>query len=269
VKSPSSSMRNSVRAPCSIWTVYHVLIVGVIFIDEVAGYHVAKMYYTNFDRYITLKHGIALEGWPLPKFAAPGDFGTKPELEVLRSAFSEGKAKFVKLNNDAFATFAEEFAKRSDEPDLESDEEREDITQDTSTPTPTCPTPEVSPTPVPTALADASLPVPPPAIALSSPSSPIAPSSPTSPVAPSSHTPPVAPAAPDNTKPMSPSVDEEPPRKRQKTAKPRDPFVAISVSGLNGELTTTTTSTRKVRSDKGVKRGPRKKATPPSALTPA
>lgn len=55
------------------------------------------MYYQNFDSYITAKFHIILENWPLSKFCAPGDISSRSELTVLHNAWQSGATRFRKL----------------------------------------------------------------------------------------------------------------------------------------------------------------------------
>ena len=60
-----------------------------------------KMFYKGFDTHITLKYGVIIEGWPLPRSAgdliAPSQVGSRPELTVLINAWKNDIAHFRKL----------------------------------------------------------------------------------------------------------------------------------------------------------------------------
>lgn len=57
------------------------------------------MYYENFAQHITAKWQIVLEGWPLSKFTNPSALVTKNEVEILYNAFKMGTAKFRRLSD--------------------------------------------------------------------------------------------------------------------------------------------------------------------------
>ncbi|KAG2743899.1 hypothetical protein P692DRAFT_20746183 [Suillus brevipes Sb2] len=64
---------------------------------EAAPFKVPRMYYQNFDSYITAKLHIILENWPLSKFCTPGDISSQSELTVLHNTWESGATHFRKL----------------------------------------------------------------------------------------------------------------------------------------------------------------------------
>ncbi|KIJ39949.1 hypothetical protein M422DRAFT_257271 [Sphaerobolus stellatus SS14] len=53
----------------------------------------------GYDR-LVLKHGFALEGWPLSKFRAPGDISSIEELEALESALENGVCCWIEQTDE-------------------------------------------------------------------------------------------------------------------------------------------------------------------------
>ncbi|KAG2751391.1 hypothetical protein P692DRAFT_20727406, partial [Suillus brevipes Sb2] len=64
---------------------------------KAAPFKVPRMYYQNFDSYITAKLHIILENWPLSKFCASGDISSRSELTVLHNTWESGATHFRKL----------------------------------------------------------------------------------------------------------------------------------------------------------------------------
>ena len=63
------------------------------------------MVYRSFDEQITWKHGIVVEGWPLPKFENPSAVGSQLELRTLFNAWQSGAACFHKMPEDEFLSW--------------------------------------------------------------------------------------------------------------------------------------------------------------------
>ncbi|KAH9847527.1 hypothetical protein C2E23DRAFT_692686, partial [Lenzites betulinus] len=61
--------------------------------------NITKMFYVNFHEHITMRYGVVLERWPLPKFVAPGKLSSRQELNILLSAFENDVAFFRQLTN--------------------------------------------------------------------------------------------------------------------------------------------------------------------------
>ncbi len=60
---------------------------------------IARIWYVGFEKRITLKYGVVLENWPLEKFAPPGNFCSIPVLNILKSAFEEGRTFFRTMDD--------------------------------------------------------------------------------------------------------------------------------------------------------------------------
>ena len=58
------------------------------------------MIYKNFDKLITRKHGIVIEGWPLQVFNNPSAIGSQMELGVLLRAWQTGANRFQRMTED-------------------------------------------------------------------------------------------------------------------------------------------------------------------------
>ncbi|KIJ45979.1 hypothetical protein M422DRAFT_250403 [Sphaerobolus stellatus SS14] len=54
----------------------------------------------NQEQRLVLKHGFALEGWPLSKFRAPGDISSIEELEALESALENGVCCWIEQTDE-------------------------------------------------------------------------------------------------------------------------------------------------------------------------
>ena len=65
------------------------------------------MIYKNFDEHITRKHGVIVEGWPLPLFNNPSAIGSQLELGVLIRAWQTGATRFRKMSEDEFMAWME------------------------------------------------------------------------------------------------------------------------------------------------------------------
>ena len=60
------------------------------------------MFYKTFDEQITRKHGIVVDGWPLPEFENPSSIGSQVELRVLLNAWQSNVARFRKMSENEF-----------------------------------------------------------------------------------------------------------------------------------------------------------------------
>lgn len=59
---------------------------------------VGRMSYVNFDG-ITARVSVIIDNWPLKKFCAPGDIGSRPELETLLTSWTDGATCFRSLTD--------------------------------------------------------------------------------------------------------------------------------------------------------------------------
>ncbi|KAI0676302.1 hypothetical protein C8Q78DRAFT_1141482 [Trametes maxima] len=64
---------------------------------------IVRISYTSFDTRITLRFGIIIENWPLKKFCAPGEINSRPELDILVSAWKSGATRFRTLDDEEWA----------------------------------------------------------------------------------------------------------------------------------------------------------------------
>jgi len=67
----------------------------------------ARMIYKNFDKHITRKHGIVIEGWPLSTFDNPSAIGSQMELKILLNAWQTGATRFRKMSTDEHIAWVE------------------------------------------------------------------------------------------------------------------------------------------------------------------
>jgi hypothetical protein len=67
----------------------------------------AKMFYQNFDDRITANWGIVLRNWPLAKLCSPSDVGSRNELQVLYQAWESNTTHFQKLTETEFKEWEE------------------------------------------------------------------------------------------------------------------------------------------------------------------
>ena len=59
------------------------------------------MNYTNYERAVVERHGVALINWPLPgKVQNPGKVGGRNQVETLLNALKSGKCKWVSLSEE-------------------------------------------------------------------------------------------------------------------------------------------------------------------------
>ena len=79
-----------------------------LFLGLAAGMPVPRMYYTNFDRAITEKYHVILEGWPLEKFCSPSEIVSQNEVSVVMASFESGATRFRKLSPMEFEKWSEE-----------------------------------------------------------------------------------------------------------------------------------------------------------------
>lgn len=66
-----------------------------------------RMIYKNFDEHITRKHGIIVEGWPLPVFDNPSAIGSQVELNILLRAWQTGATRFRRMAEDEHMAWIE------------------------------------------------------------------------------------------------------------------------------------------------------------------
>ncbi|GBE87428.1 hypothetical protein SCP_1101040 [Sparassis crispa] len=205
------------------------------------------MVYLNFNTQITAKFGVVIENWPLPKFCCPGDVGSHTELEVLFGSWESGRMRFRSMPDEEWMQWLE---RRSQQVTTEAGNDQEDTVQDANT------VQEADTVQTSSELAVHATPV-------DSPSNVILPP-PTGQnmVAASSVTLPANDHSPEtyaNKRPQQADVTDGASQcKRAKTGAPFTDFVNV-ISAPDGSGLVVPKKTRKLHSDKGVKRGPRVK----------
>ena len=85
-----------------------IVLLMILSLGLAAGMPVPRMYYTNFDRAITEKYHVILEGWPLEKFCSPSEIASRNEVSVLMALFESGTTHFRKLSPTEFEKWSEE-----------------------------------------------------------------------------------------------------------------------------------------------------------------
>jgi len=230
-------------------------------LNDVASNKIGRMVYNNFDETITAKHGIVLENWPLPKFCNPSSIGSRTEINVVYQAFRSGAARFRKLSNEEWKQWEEErFQAKFDSMGGPGDESGDDTAAPTAREV--CPTDDTSPAAAspaatsPTAAPSTAVPSA-AAPSVSVPSTCTASASADSSVAVNVDGASTSRQCADDSH-DGPDADTTVPRKRRKTAaQPLQTFVNAVGDPTGGGLVIPK-RTRKERSDKGTKRGPRK-----------
>ena len=67
------------------------------------------MYYTSFAEHITVRYGIVVVNWPLPKFMNPSSVSTKTELELLWNAWETDTAHFYRMTSQEYEDWYAEY----------------------------------------------------------------------------------------------------------------------------------------------------------------
>ena len=67
-------------------------------IDKLTGDKRLCLEYKQWDRLITVKYGIIVEGWPLDNFHKPSNCKNRAKLQKLLDAVNSGKCRLRKLN---------------------------------------------------------------------------------------------------------------------------------------------------------------------------
>ena len=234
-----------------------------------AGMPIPRMYYTNFDRAITEKYQVVLEGWPLEKFCSPSEIASQNEVSVLMTSFESGATRFRKLS-------PMEFKKWSSRSNV-TDESTAGLTGLDATPSSNVTDestaglngPDATDATLPPASPDSSSPLPPDSTpTCESPvSPPLAPLPGSVRVSTNNSTPNHEPPVPQDPDAQNNSPSSEVPAKRKRShAEPstsRHPltntFINSGVTSTNGAIIMVNGKARKPRADKGKKRGPRAK----------
>ncbi|CDO74427.1 hypothetical protein BN946_scf184764.g3 [Trametes cinnabarina] len=207
---------------------------------------ISRMFYTNFEENVTYKFGVVLENWPLKKFCAPGEIGSQVELDVLKNAFEQGVTKFRSLSDDEWREWLDVRARAQVSGLLGTT--TADVTlsagvHDTATNPPSDQAPAIT---SPASAAAAS-----PASAGT-----LSPTDADPHAIPASGTPAVH--EPTSSPPATIQGNK---RARQGPRPPPTTNFSNTVTGPDGSMFVLPKPTRRPRSDKGIKRGPRKKMT--------
>ncbi|KAF8896627.1 hypothetical protein BD779DRAFT_1668380 [Infundibulicybe gibba] len=70
--------------------------------DEATGTRNIQMNYQNFAGAITMKYGVVVENWPLPRFCSPSDLKTLNEVKVLHSSWESKSTRFHRMPTREF-----------------------------------------------------------------------------------------------------------------------------------------------------------------------
>jgi hypothetical protein len=252
------------------WSNFIIILLIKLLLGLAAGMPVPRMYYTNFDRAITEKYQVILEGWPLEKFCSPSEIASRNEVSVLMTSFESGATRFRKLSPTEFEKWSDR--SRSNVTDLptagltglnttlpSSNTTDESTAAAVTGPNTTLPTSDSSSLPsdsTPTHESPVSPPLPDPIS-----TNDLTPNRP-------NHDPPVSPTSSSLPSPdvenMSPS--EVPAKRMRSHAEPStsrypltNAFINSGVTSANGATIMVNGKARKPRADKGKKRGPRVK----------
>jgi hypothetical protein len=229
----------------------------MILLGLAAGVPVPRMYYTNFDRAITEKYHVILEGWPLEKFCSPSEIASRNEVSVLMASFESGATHFRKLSPTEFEKWSEERHNAA----------VESMTGPVATVTSSSPLP---PDPAPTQDVTSSSPLPPDSAPTQEPPVPV-PSAPLPGSQDSISNEGTAHTGALTEVDLDPDVENVPPssnpaKRKRSHAEPstsRRPltntFINSGVTSTNGTTIMVNGKARKPRTDKGKKRGPRAK----------
>lgn len=190
------------------------------------------MYYNNFDDNITAKWRIVCEGWPLQKFCSPANLSTRNEVELLLNSWKSGTTKFRRLGDEEFENWEQERFRAA----VNEVMGNEDDTQRSNSNVDSPPTQQRE-------VEQANSPQH--AETHPNPASQPASSSSTS-----------AGAKRPSQEPNGPAIS-----KKSKPAPLRGSAIINTLTSINGTPINTMKAPRKERSDKGKKRGPRKKTT--------
>jgi len=67
------------------------------------------MFYHGFAERITVRYGIVVVNWPLPKFMNPSSLGTKTEAELLWNAWETDTAHFYRMTSQEYTDWYAEY----------------------------------------------------------------------------------------------------------------------------------------------------------------
>lgn len=85
------------------------------------------MFYVGFDEHITARWHIVVNSWPLKKFCSPADMSARNDVQVLYQAWKSGVTRFEKLDDAAFAEWERVRFQAALDTTLRPDEEDKDV----------------------------------------------------------------------------------------------------------------------------------------------
>ncbi|KAG6894293.1 hypothetical protein C0992_006687 [Termitomyces sp. T32_za158] len=71
-----------------------------------------RMVYAGFEERFTIPYGVVIDKWPIERFCLPSEL-TRPELDILWSAWSSGTTSFRKMNREEWDKWREDYAKKT------------------------------------------------------------------------------------------------------------------------------------------------------------
>jgi hypothetical protein len=214
---------------------------------------VPRMYYTNFDRAITEKYHVILEGWPLEKFCSPSEIASRNEISVLMASFESGATRFRKLSPTEFEKWTEERSNATVESTTEVTGPGATVTSSSPLPPSSSESsfpPDYTPThesPVP----PQSAPLPGPQESISNEGTGASADMITDPDLDSENIPPSSSIPAKRKRTDTENTSSRPPL--------ANTFINAGVTSTNGATVMVSAKARKPRADKGKKRGPRAK----------
>jgi hypothetical protein len=224
------------------------------------------MYYTNFSESITAKWRVVCEGWPLKKFCSPADLSTRNEVELLSNSWKNGTTKFRRLSDEEFQNWEQErfevaVNEMTGEDDYTGDGDGDvDLGSDDNR------SQESEPHDgAPSSSHNGRVSARQPTEALSNSATPLSSTLPTAIEALLSPATPLSSTWPIGSKRPSPTSNDPAMSKRHKPSPLGSSTVVNTLTSVGGKPIVTVKMTRKERSDKGKKWGPRRKSTTASA----
>ena len=87
-------------------------------LGAITGNQANRMIYKNFDKNITRKHGVVIEGWPLKMFDNPSSIGSQVELKILLTSWMTGVTHFRKMSAQEHMAWKVDRSSSSDCPNV-------------------------------------------------------------------------------------------------------------------------------------------------------
>ncbi|GBE86265.1 hypothetical protein SCP_0901440 [Sparassis crispa] len=76
--------------------------------EDISPLKISKMYYKGFEKRITARYRITVVNWPLKEFKSPGDISHKGDLQLLYRAWESSTTHFKLLSNEEHKKWEEE-----------------------------------------------------------------------------------------------------------------------------------------------------------------